>query len=310
MTLLASTLLITTLLGQSPTPTPRAAPAPSRVKRPATTFQPSKDRARKLFASGQALYAKRRYRQAIEALTEALRHWNRREIHFNIALCFYELNNAVGAIRHLRTYLKGASRREKRAVPRPLRRLRRKVGLVVISSSDTNAEIWIDGIPRGKGKAEWVVRPGAVQVAIHRSGATNVKRTLKARAGGTTYWDVTVNRIRVEGPANGGSRTRLHWQWFTAAAGVAVVAAGLAVGFGIKAGKIHDEFDANPTWDLRDRGIRFQTLTNVMWGVAGVAAVTAAVLVYFTRWKRRERSSVKRFVPVITPTGVALTGRF
>jgi hypothetical protein len=280
---------------------------------PQVSLASSRDAARRLFARGQTLYAKRRYRQAIAVLEEALRHWNRREIQFNIALCYFELRDAVGAIRHLRAYLRGASRRERRAVPRRLRRLRRKVGVVVIESSDANAEIVINGIPRGKGKVEWVVRPGAVKVAIHRPGSVNVWRTLRTRAGGTTYWDVTVDRIRVVGPGpipGGGFKYRLHWQWFAVAAGVAVVAAGVAVGLGVKTRSLHDDFDANPTWDTRDKGLRFQTLTNVMWSLAGVGAVSAAVLAYFTRWKRSERPRARRLVPVLTPTGVGISGRF
>lgn len=310
MTTLASSLLVVTLLGQSPPPPEQPLPRTSREPAAASAFRPSKDAARRLFAQGQALYAKRRYRQAIAVLVEALRHWNRREIHFNIALCYYKLRNAVSAVRHLRAYQRGASRRERKAVPRRLRRLRRKVGVLIIESSDADAEIWINGIRRGKGNVEWVVRPGVVQVAIHRPGAATVQRRLRARAGGTTYWDVTVNRIRVVGPNVVGRRTRLHWRWFAVAASVAVIAAGVAVGLGAKTHRLHQDFDANPTWDTRDKGLRFQALTNVMWSMAGAAAITAAVLAYYTRWKRRERPDAHRIVPVITPLGVALTGRF
>ncbi len=313
MTTLATTILFTTLLVQSPADEQPPPKAPGEAA-PAPAFRPSKDVARRLFAQGQALYAKQKYRQAIETLTEALRNWNRREIHFNIALCYYELRDAVGAVHHLRTFLRGASRKERRAVPRRLKRLRRKVGVLVIESNDASAEIWIAGIPRGKGRVEWVVRPGVVQVAINRAGAVSIQRRLKARAGGTTYWDVTVNRIRVVGPgtapAGGKFRYRLHWRWFAVAAGIAVATAGAAVGLGVKTASLHDDFDTNPTWDTRDKGIRFQTLTNAMWGVAGTAAIVAAALVYFTRWKRRERPKVHRIVPVITPTGVGISGTF
>lgn len=307
---LTPTLLIITLLGQTPTAADPPRPRAPRAEPAPKAFRPSQDAARRLFSQGQALYAKRRYRRAIAALEEALRHWNRREINFNIALCYYKLGEAVRAVRHLRAYLRGASRKERRAVPRPLRRLRRKVGVVIIESSDANAEIRIDGIPRGKGKVEWVVQPGAVQVAIHRPGATDVVRTLKARAGGTTYWDVTVNRIRVVGPRVKRRKTRLHWRWFAMATGVAVVAAGAAVGLGLKTRSIHDDFDTNPSWDTRDAGLRYQTLTNVMWGVAGVAVATAAVLAYFTRWKRRERPTARRLVLILTTTGVGISGTF
>jgi tetratricopeptide (TPR) repeat protein len=318
MTSLAPILLLLTLPGQTPrAPAPERPHAvqgsPNRAVRESPrrrAFQPSKETARRLFALGQALHAKGKYREAIVSLNEALRNWDRREIHFNIALCYFELRDAVGAVRHLRIFLKGASRRERKAVPRRLRRLRRKVGVLVVESNDARAEIWINGFPRGKGHVEWVVKPGTVQVAIHRPGATNVQRTLKARAGGTTYWDVTVNRIRVTGPTTRPRRTRLHWRWFAMAAGVAVAAAGAAVGLGIKTRSLHNEFDAAPSWDARDKGLRNQALTNVMWGVAGVAVVGAAVLAYFTRWKKRERPQAQRIVPVLTPTGFALTGQF
>ena len=309
---LAPTLLIVALLGQAPIvddpPRPRAMTA-TRARAATRAFRPSKDAARRLFARGQALYAKRKYRLAIAALEEALRHWDRREIHFNMALCHYELRDAVGAVRHLRAYLRGASPRERRAVPRRLRRLRGKVGVLVIKSNDANAEIRIDGISRGKGKMELVVQPGAVRVTIHRPGTTDLLRTLKARAGGTTYWDVTVNRIRVIGPQDHRRKTRLHWRWFAVAAGVAVAATCAAAGLGLKTRAIHADFDTDPSWDTRDEGLRFQTLTNVMWGVAGVAVATAAVLAYFTRWRRRERPAAG-ITPTLTPTGVGISGTF
>jgi hypothetical protein len=315
MTTLAATLVAATLLGQAAPPAPlpvrtrrdRAVP-PARVA--PRIFQPSKAMARRLFARGRALFAKRRYRRAIAALEQALRHWNRRELHFNIALCYYELRDDVGTVRHLRAYLRGASQSEKRAVPLALRRLRRKVGVVVVESNEPEAVIRIDGVMRGRGKVEWVVRPGQVQVVIHREGVAALERTMLARAGGTTYWDVTVDRIRVVGPGSGRRPKPLHWQWFAVAAGTAVGAAIVAVGLGVKTHRLHQDFDANPTWATRSEGIRYQTLTNVLWGVAGAAAVTAAVLAYFTRWKRRERPEARRIVPVLTPTGVAVTGRF
>jgi len=282
----------------------------ARKKTPPSTFRPSKETARLLVARGQALHAKRKYRAAIAALSEALRHWNRREIHFNIALCYFKLRDAVGAIRHLRAYLRGASQKERDAVPRSLRRLRGKVGVLIIDANDANAVIRINGTPRGKGRLEWVVPSGEVHVTINRAGASDLQRTVKAHAGGTTYWDVTVNRIRDVGPNIPVRRTRLHWRWFTIAASVAVAATGAALGLGFKTSALHADFDANPTWNTRDQGIRFQTLTNIMWGVTAAGAVTAALLAYFTRWKRHERPAARRLTPVLTPTSVALTGRF
>jgi hypothetical protein len=315
MTTLATTLLITTLLTQSPAEwQPPVGPASGKA-RTVPAFRPSKDKARRLFARGQALHAKKKYRNAIATLNEALRHWNRREIHFNIALCCYELRDTVGAVRHLRAYLRGASRSERRGIPRRLRRLRRKVGVLVIESNDAHAEIWISGVPRGKGKVEWVVEPSIVPVTIRRPGAQDIQRRLRARAGGTTYWDATVNRIRIVGPGpspspSGKFKFSLHWRWFAVAASIAVATAGAAVGLGVKTRSLHDEFDTDPTWDTRDQGIRFQTLTNIMWGVAGTATLVAAGLAYLTRWKGRERPKARRITPIITPTGVGISGYF
>ena len=84
----------------------------------------------------------------------------------------------------------------------------------------------------------------------------------------------------------------------------------MAVGLGVRTRALHRDFDQNPTWSTRDEGLRYQTLTNVMWGIAGAAALSAAVIAIFTRWKRTERPNRVQVLPVLTPGGVGVTGTF
>jgi hypothetical protein len=60
--------------------------------------------------------------------------------------------------------------------------------------------------------------------------------------------------------------------------GVAAIGAGTAIVTGAMTLSARTDFTNAPTFDARDRFYRLRTLTNVAWGVAGVAAATGAVL--------------------------------
>ncbi|MFH2010414.1 MAG: hypothetical protein ABI333_27695 [bacterium] len=306
MTTILIALLSSGFVGQPP----RAAPAKSTpaVRR---TVAERKSAAGRAYAKGQKLYEKRRYRAAIQALRQALDHWPYREIHFNIALCYYELREPVGAVRHLRLFLEGASPKERRSVPGALRRMQRRVGVLVVRASDTQTEIWVQGRLRGRGRVEQIVRPGEIAVELKQGKETLAHKLLRVPRGGTATWDYSLGRVitklETKPPRR---RVRLHWGYFVGAAGTAVAAAAAAVGLGYKTRALHREFDLNPSWPTRDEGLRYQTLTNVMWGVAGAAFVSAAVIAIFTRWRRKERPDRVQVLPVLTPGGVGVTGTF
>lgn len=95
---------------------------------------------------------------------------------------------------------------------------------------------------------------------------------------------------------------------------LALVLAGAAIGTGLKAQSLHDDYKANPTRQTRDDGLVMRNTTNGLWGAAGAVAVAAGVMAIFTRWKKkRERSAWVPNVGVgVQPGGasVSVTGRF
>ena len=73
---------------------------------------------------------------------------------------------------------------------------------------------------------------------------------------------------------------------FFAAAGLSLVAGGLAVASGLDTVDKRDAFLGDPTQERLDAGFASQSRTNVAIGVsAGLAVVTAAVGVFFTEWR-------------------------
>jgi tetratricopeptide (TPR) repeat protein len=319
----------------------RAEPSASAAR----TDDTEKALGKRYYKKGQRLFERGDYREAIAALEKALKHWRRREIHFNIAACHYKLGQRHRAATHLLAYLRGAAdrRRERRRLPRPLRRLLRRVGVVIVSVSRDDVDIWINGRPRGRRRVEVAVRPGEVAVELKRKDRSLAHKVLRVGRGSVARWEID-DLQKLAGGSGGGAgnggggaagggsgngagggsgswvRQRLHWAWFTASAALAVAAAGSAVGLGLKTRDLHQRFDREPSFELRDEGLRYQHATNAMWAVAGAAAISAAVLAIFTRWGREVGPAAPRprtvgpaptevtLVPGVGPAGVSLTG--
>lgn len=67
---------------------------------------------------------------------------------------------------------------------------------------------------------------------------------------------------------------------------VAVAVAVAATGTGVKALQLNKEWKDTGSASTRKSGMLLQGVTNALWGVSAAAAVTAAILAIFTRWKR------------------------
>jgi len=107
-------------------------------------------------------------------------------------------------------------------------------------------------------------------------------------------------------------KKQIHMVYALSVAGLAAVFAAAAGGTGAKAQKLHDDYKATPTVDLRRDGMKMVNVTNAMWGVAGACAVTSVVLAIFTRWRKpKERSALTPSFEV-GPDGarVGVSGRF
>ena len=290
-----------------------------------------KERARKLFIKGKALFAKKNYKKAVEAFKAAYFFWKRKEIQFNIALAYFNLDKEIQAVTHLRRYLEKCTTEERKLVPKPLMALQQKVGVLIVQMPKDEAEIWVNGRLEGQGRVELVVMPGEMKVAIKVDNEQVAKKSIQVDAGTQKVWELTTIPSKAPSPGggNGGAGVgggttggtggtvkkkkgigRLHWAYFTAAAGLTVVAGAVVAGMGVKTLQIKDDYDEKGTDSLEKKGKNFKLGTNVMIGVTAAAGVAAAVLAVFTNWSGDEDekpTSTTKVTPMVSPNSVGLS---
>lgn len=288
-------------------------------------------RAKKLFLKGRKLFAQKEYKAAIESFKAAYFFWKRKEIQFNIALAYFNLGDEINAVTHLRMYLAQCSAEERKTVPKPLMRLQQKVGVLIVQMPREEAEIWVNNRLEGQGRVEKVVRPGEMKVEIKIDNEIVATKSIPVDEGTQKVWELTTIPTGKEpdnkGEYKGGGQRRiekvekeglgkLHWAYFTVAAGLTVVAGGVVAGVGVKTMKIKDEYEENQTDELEKKGERYKLATNIMIGVTAAAGVSAAVLAVFTKWsgdqkkdadKENEDSVTHRVTPFVGPGSVGFS---
>jgi len=286
-------------------------------------------RAKKLFLKGRKLFAQKEYKQAIESFKAAYFFWKRKEIQFNIALAYFNLGDEINAVTHLRMYLAQCSAEERKTVPKPLMKLQQKVGVLIVQMPRQEAEIWVNNRLEGQGRVEKVVRPGEMKVEIKIDNEVVATKSIPVDEGTQKVWELTTIPSgkdaddKGQDQRGGGQREivkvkeglgKLHWAYFTIAAGLTVVAGGVVAGVGVKTMQIKDEYEENQTDELEKKGERYKLGTNIMIGVTAAAGVSAAVLAVFTKWSgdkkkddNKEPSVTGRVTPFVGPGSVGFS---
>jgi hypothetical protein len=258
-------------------------------------------RARRLFLQGKRSFKKKAYRRALRYFEQAFQVWHNRVFHFNIAVVHARLGNQKKAVAHVFAYLKGASASERR-LPAELEKLFHSYGIIQVSTPHENAQHWVDGrrVKTGR-EMKQVVAAGVHNVEIRRHGRCVARRAISVVGGQVVNWTVSaesgpaggeLNRVVRAGGRNGDRsptpqtiRT-VHWGYFAALSGVAAAGLGAALGLYFKTKRVNDRYLADTTQkNLRSEGLRYQHATNTLFGVAAGAAVAAAVVAVFTRWR-------------------------
>lgn len=306
--------------------------------KPVHAQKPDKSTAKKYFKLGKSYFGQRKYKQAIEAFEKARTYADHPVIDFNVALAHAFSGKTIAAARYLRKYLKKMPQAEKN-LPSILKKVKQQTGVLVVQFPDPKAEIYVDGRLVGRGRVEAILKPGQKTVAIKLGGKTVAAKTVVIPAGGEKTWELTrvptpdtrprptppvprVARATRDVPSppsptpsvkkRGRSLRTLHWAYFTVAATVAVAALGTAAGLAAKTKQIHDDYLADRTKaSLRDKGIKYERITNAMWGVGAGIGAAAAVLIFFTRWRSPEKpTSSASLTPTLGPGQVGLSFQF
>jgi tetratricopeptide (TPR) repeat protein len=307
--MLHAALLATALAtSASAAPTPAAAPAPASAEEASRLKQ-----ARELFTSALALYKQGRF---AEALTKFEATWVLRphpSIQFNLGKCFEELGDSSKALRAYREYLRLAPEASDRdVVAESIARLERSLrakGLqqLSVSSEPAGAHVTVDGADLGPSPATATLPVGVHRVVVSAEGFAPYEKAVLLQLLEAASLEVKLEPARpvadapvlaappvlqpvVTQPEPTGLAATVEPQpktrvWTWVAGGVAVAAAGVAGGLlggsYASAGQLAQPNPARTPAEanrLYDGGKAMGVGSQVAWGVAGAAAVTAIIL--------------------------------
>lgn len=291
-----------------------------------------KEKARLQFRTGQSLFRRKKYGQAVEAFEEAYKSWKHKVIEFNIALCYAFLGQKLKAAEFLRKYLSGAKGLE-RKLPPILVGVYNGTGVLVVNTPDPKAEIFVDGMLVGRGKADVILEIGKRAVDIRLGDRIAARKTIEVVPREERMWDlkeipkppttpqvpqprVAETRESTTAPTPTPPTTitvrrrakGVHWAYFTAAVGLALAGAAAGVVMDMQVRKAREDYDTTGNPDSWDRAAMFTKVTVSMWAVTGAAGITAAVLAIFTRWRKYERVTARvSMTPTVAPGMIGLS---
>lgn len=257
-----------------------------------------KKRASELFTQGETRFRVGDYAGAAAAFEEANGLSPHPNILWNAARSLERAGSAARAANTYHAYLQSAddAPADRAAAAQSLARLTKQLGRLELHPEDGQSEVLVDGA-RVSGSV-YFVTPGTHTVVMLAQGREQ-SQTILVDAGGTR--SVTPMQRAPEGspdpaPAapvaakespssEAGSRGVSPIIFFTGA-GLTLVAAGLAVGFGVDTANERDRFDASPSRETFDLGRDKQFRTNVAVGIAaGLGVLTAVTGIWLVDWR-------------------------
>lgn len=229
---------------------------------------------------------------------------------YNLALALEEARRNAEAVeafdRYLRDPVTVNAPSPTSVVRQEADRLRRQVAMVTLRGVPANATVRVVGSERRITRETFALDPGAHTIEVSAEGFRTARQELRVREGEvrevTVHLDAVTAEapvVRVERAPNGPSevpraaprvdeparRTAPVWAWV--AGGVAVLAAGSAVGVGLYGNGLRDDYEGDREcrawpYPARCEGVqeRLDTLAPIvygLWALAGAGAITATV---------------------------------
>lgn len=276
----------------------------------APTSPPAQDKAKAkaLLTEGSNLYEKGDFTGALENFHSAYAAYSSPKIWFNIGQANRDLGRPVEALEAFQKFLDGAadvSAEDKADAQSSVGELQKRLGQLTIVCDKAGAALSLDGKALGPAPLAnpvWAV-PGTHQVTAIQKGAIPVVESAEVNVGVNTR--VVLKSAPVAIPAepyiaspnpvdvvtSPKSETSRGWwlgrKWTWVAAGSTVLFTGATVGLGWGVSSRFDELRSscgqtpggcseNDISSLRTR----RNTANVLWGLAGAAAVTTGVLFF------------------------------
>jgi tetratricopeptide (TPR) repeat protein len=265
--------------------------------------------ARQRIARGEALFERGDFDSALAEFDAAYEvigeHPSRFLVLYNIGQC-HELRFRYDVARTFyQRYLDEGGREHEgyAEVETTLRELGELLSRVTVRTSAENAALFVDGRRLAEVPGAVMVPAGVHVLSVRAPGYVAAEQSLAVPAAGEL--ELTLDPTRLSEEFRGISPA-----YSLTFVGIALVATGVGIGFGVNARNRRDTIDtqlADPLarWDVTDASfneVRDLTLTaDVLFASAGVAALTALILGILGDWSfgRDDTASVR-----LTPTGV------
>jgi hypothetical protein len=252
------------------------------------------------FAEGKRAFEAKDYRHAAEAFESAYKRKPHHAPLWNAARAWARAGENVRAANLYTRFLKEAppDSKDRNTAQAALAELAPKLGRLEIHSAGLT-DVAIDGVPLQDSSV--YVTPGSHLVEAKHEGKPAPQPRVTVEAGQTMSVTLVVPSAKVEPPPPPPPKPEIPdtapsgpgWSptVFYVAAGLTVIAGGVAIWSGIDTLNERSAFDQNPTQDSLDRGKDKQLRTNVLIGVtAGLGLFSTISALWLVDWKGNDRS--------------------
>ncbi len=283
-------------------PSPGAGPAAPSTPAPEPASGARQEAAaRAAYKRGADLYSQGRWREAIVAFEEADRLKPSPRLQFNVGQAYEKLGDVPAALAAFARYLRadpGASNRE--AVEKQVRSLESRLArlglqMLHVTTTPSGAEVTVDGGAPSPAPLDAAFPPGRRVLRATLAGWSPTRLEVDLPADRSLTVNLALDpasRLAAEPPSPPLEATRpvgapvpseRSWVGPIVAGGVAVVAASVGLAFGIQARNAQNQLlagaaDRAQADALANKARSDATTANVLYGVAGAAALTGGVL--------------------------------
>lgn len=278
-------------------------------------------KARNLYAAGEKALDAGNVDEAEHDFEEAYRTLPNAAVLLKIADCKVRLGDGPGAVDTLqRSLTDKKTAADRTPIETRIDEIRKKPGVVTVTTTPSGAAIWVDGADSGKTTpADIEVFAGDHTFSARLPDHETADKTLTVVFASRPTVDFTLAEkatpVESAPPAattpeptesndTGYRLTPAFW----VAVGGTVVGAGVMTGFGVAALDKHSEYQKKPSRSLYDDGRRDALIADVALGVSAASAITAAVLFFTSNGDEKSDEQAFGITPTFGCSGGGVTG--
>ncbi len=243
------------------------------------------------------------------ALVEFQRAWDllegyplRHFVDYNIAICYERLFRYDQALERYRRYLEvaGPDAEDRGEVLARIEQFEQRLATIHLEVNVESYEVWVDGMHIGDDLSRLLVPGGVHEIEIRASGHVPAQREVNAPARSEERISLDLERL-----------ARAHRAWFWASTGLSLASLVAGIAVGVVAMREHERFtemldDQYDRWAVteedNERVSDLALTADLLYGAAGLFAVTSIVLAFLTDWGGRST-----LTPSASASGAGLT---